>query len=672
MANSSNLMPIARSGAIYLMFAAWVGAAMMLFGNPHPETPTTVFRFGFLALTLVPAAYYVALMGILGLKRTNEGAAEARLVARAALMALAPAALILPFEFYTGFFVMIGAIAANGIALVLRMRTINPQGNMISVGNSVGLDTFKDDSTPAQQPTASATDLADYPAEYASHTFDDLAGMTELKSALLAAANEAKAVTRQVKGGLRADARNGILLHGEPGNGKTAMVEAMAGTMGIPIIKISFGNLASRWVNQTTEQVVRMFAQARAQAPCVLFLDEVDSVLTSRDGGSSAGGEETTKTTNQILTELVATRGTGVVIVMATNFLERLDQAAIREGRVDFKILVPPPDADAREAIIKAAFAKTKDVTYDPPALAQAVKRWEGFSAARISAVAKEAIKQAQKGDYDIIGFEDFKNALRIMQGSLGVRISEDTPTLEQLHMPDTPRRAMMGVAKRMQSIEEVEAMGGSVPTGLLFAGPPGTGKTLAARSLAKTTQWPLLTASGADLMNDPKNIDALIIKARNARPCIVFIDEADDVFSNRRMSSAYAAAATNKLLTAMDGVSGRAQDILWVAAVNAPDVMDPAAMRGGRFTEKVWFENPDAMTASRIIDQWMGRSKAKFEATLTPAKIASILDGESPANIQAILQQAVNNMIARSIDGNADRLVRRQDLEAARTAVSV
>lgn len=510
-----------------------------------------------------------------------------------------------------------------------------------------------------------------YPAEPAQHNFNTLAGMQELKSQLLEAGKTAVVVAGQEGEIPPHEIRNGILLYGDPGNGKTAIAEALAGTLNLPIIKMSFGSVASKWLNDTTENVVALFRDARTQAPCVLFLDEVDSVISSREFSPNQT-EESPKTTNQILTELVATRGTGVVIVMATNFYDRLDQAAIREGRVDFKIHVTAPDAAAREAIIKAAVSRAKGIEYDPTALAQAVKRWEGFSAARISAVTKEAIRQAERGDYKIIRYSDFQKAMRTLQGGLGVQIAEDTPTLEQLHMPEGQRRALMGIAKRMLSIEEVEAMGGTVPTGLLFAGPPGTGKTLAARALAKTTDWPLLTAAGADLMSDSKNIDQLIVKARNARPCIVFIDEADDVFSNRRMSSAYGAATTNKLLTAMDGVGGRPMDILWVAAVNAPETMDTAAMRGGRFTEKVWFENPDATTVSRIVEQWMGRSKAKFEATLTPAKIANLLDGESPANIQAILQQAVNIMIARAIDDQGNREVRLSDLQEARTAVSV
>ena len=305
-------------------------------------------------------------------------------------------------------------------------------------------------------------------------------------------------------------------------------------------------------------------------------------------------------------------------------------------------------------------------------ALEQASKRWEGFSAARIRSVVDEAVRHAEKSKKKQIAYVDLQNALRVMQGAHGERISESTPTLDQMHMPEQQRAALSGIAKRMISIEEIERMGGTVPTGVLLAGPPGTGKTFAVRALAKTTQWPLLTSTGADLMADNKNIDQLITKARNARPCIVFIDEADDVFSDRRSGSNFSAAITNKLLTAMDGIGGKVHDILWVAAVNAPETMDAAALRGGRFTEKVWFENPDANTAERIIEQWMMKSKAKFARNLTAAHIAEMLDGESPANIQAILQQAVNTMIGRAVEGKGDRTVQLLDLETARTAVSV
>lgn len=661
MSGNAVLATMARMGrdaSLYLIFPSWLAAVVLLFAEASPANASTTFRVAFLGFIMLPAAFNVIILTMFGLEKTNDAVAESKIVSNAALLGLVPAAVLLPMAYWL-VYVLAGILFVQRLVIEIRLRTVNPTRKVVSLQTSSA-------SQEGDEEEGERGGGFTYEAVPAEHTLDDLAGMEELKAQLLAAAKEASRVVKaKGKKGLRANNRNGILLHSEPGNGKTVLAEGVAGSLGLPIIKISFGDLASKWVNNTTENVVQMFRDARAQAPCILFLDEVDSVIADRNSGGSS--EEGPKTTNQILTDLVASRGSGVVVMMATNFLDRLDAAAIREGRVDFKIEVPPPDAAARRAIIIGALKKA-GASFDPGAIDQAVKRWEGFSASRISSVADQAARQ---GKGRKLRYDDLQEALRFMQGSLGERISESTPLLSELHMPEQQRKSLVGIAKRMESIEEIEDLGGSVPSGVLLAGPPGTGKTLAIRSLAKTTGWPLLTSSGVDLMNDAKNIDKLISKAKNARPCIVFIDEADDVFSNRRMGSSYSASITNKLLTAMDGAGGKAHDILWAAAVNAPESMDPAALRGGRFTEKVWFDNPDADTAERIVLQWMGKSKARFETNLTAERIASVLDGESPANIQAVLQQAVNNMIARTLEGGStNRVVTHDDLEAAKTAV--
>lgn len=639
---------------------SWIAAVVLYFAASDPGANSSVFRFTFLVIILAPAGFNALLLLALAVVNSNDSTSEAKIVSRVASLSLVPAAIVLPREYWI-VWVLAGLMVATYVVATLRMKTINPEGLLVNAARTAPINRAEADGDENAAPGFT------YEAERAEHTLDDLAGMQELKDTLLTAAREAKQVLRKdKKGALRGDARNGILLYGEPGNGKTVFAEGLAGSLRLPIIKMSFGSVGSKWVNSTTENVVTLFKEARAQAPCVLFMDEVDSVILDRNSSGSTS-EEGPKTTNQILTELVNTRGTGVVIVMATNFPDRLDGGAAREGRIDFKIQVPSPDAEARRALIKKSLS---GMDCESSATEQAIKRWEGFSVARIRAVVDEAVRQGRKRRARTLNYADLQAALRTLQGGQGERLSEATPTLDQLHMPENQKSGLMGVARRMQSIEEIERMGGSVPSGLLLAGPPGTGKTLAVRALAKTTGWPLLTRSGADLMAAGKHIDELIAKAKNARPCIVFIDEADDVFSDRRAGSAYSAAITNKLLTAMDGVGGKVHDILWVAAVNAPETMDQAALRGGRFTEKISFENPDVETVTNIVGQWMANSSARFDATLTPAAVAAWLEGESPANIQAVLQQAVNFMIGRTL-GNASRQsVGQTDLEKARVAV--
>jgi transitional endoplasmic reticulum ATPase len=527
------------------------------------------------------------------------------------------------------------------------------------------------------------TNLA-VPARY---TFDDVVGMDEFKKRFLKAAQEVvgeglkaqkfsskkrRQLERKGKLNKPADpsARNGILLFGEPGNGKTFFAEALAGELKLPIINSTFGDMASKWVNETTENVRKVFDDAVAQAPCVLFLDEIDSVISKRDSVSNADSE-TQKTTNTVLTRLVDLRDKGVLIIAATNFIDKIDAAAKREGRFDYKIEVPVPDEAARKNILELTLKKNlpSHVIALPDAIAAASKRWEGYSVSRLKAVGLEVASYAKdSAGIHTITFEHMMDALRRIQGSKGQRISENIPTLDQLTMNQQMSASLIGIANRMINIEETEALGGSVPTGLLFFGPPGTGKTYIAQSLAKTTGWAFIATSGQDILSRPERIDEIIATAKDLRPCIIMVDECDDVFADRT-SSPWTKSITNKLLQIMDGAGGKAADILWIAATNHPDKIDSAALRGGRFTEKIEFELPESHVVASFIEKWMGTTRAKFHSELTPEHIAQLLGSVSLANVKEIMQTAVNNMIGRKSAGT-DVVVTREDIEKSMATV--
>jgi transitional endoplasmic reticulum ATPase len=497
--------------------------------------------------------------------------------------------------------------------------------------------------------------------------FQDVVGMDDLKKRLLNAGQIIKdSAAPNPKKPTTMKPRNGILLHGLPGNGKTLFVEALAGELGLPFLRATFGDMASKWVNETTENVTQLFKDAKAQAPCLLFIDEIDSLLVKRDNARSSDSEST-KTVNALLTELVDLRKFPIVLVAATNYLDQLDPTAIREGRFDFKIEVPPPDQAARQAIIRATLAKhgvTATVADDT--LKTAAARWSGYSAARITAVIEELTTTAEnQTSFDL---NDFMTALRTIQGRKG-NISEGTKTLDQMHFPESVATQLNGIANRMRKIEEVEALGGTVPAGILFFGPPGTGKTATARALAKTTGWAFLSVSGNDLLSNASRIDDVLKEASELRPCIVFIDEADDVLAERG-SNSYASSVTNKLLTAIDGADGKVPDVMFIAATNLPDAMDSAALRGGRFTEKIEFMLPDRRTLEAFIADWMKNTRAKIAETFDPATAGTFLEGQAIANVREILQQAVNLMVERKLGGADAAAVTLGDVRCAAESI--
>jgi transitional endoplasmic reticulum ATPase len=483
------------------------------------------------------------------------------------------------------------------------------------------------------------------PALPSEISFRDVVGMdatkVELRAALDAAMN-------------KNDQRNGIMLSGKPGNGKTLLANALAGEAKLPMISVSFGDIASRWVNQTSERVKQVFDDARAQAPCVLFLDEIDSVLGDR-GSVANSDSESPKITNLMLTELVNLRGKGVLIVAATNYLDRLDSAAVRAGRFDFKIEIPMPDAPARRAILADTLRATSlkrgsgVMLSSEAVLNRVTRRWEGFSCATLSAIAKSAVDIGYKYQTKTIDFRMWMEALRKVQGDAR-RLPEGTPTIDELICNEPVREALKSLSTRLIKIEEIEELGGSVPSGVLFYGPPGTGKTLTARALAKSSDWAFLSTSGNALLRDVNVIDELIEKASNLRPCIVFIDEADDALADRG-NSPHTTTVTNKLLAAIDGADGKIPDVVFIAATNNPHMMDSAALRGGRFTEKIGFELPDQDTTLKLIQMWQKKSIHDFSHI--HVEMAEALNGESPANVMAVLQACMDQIAIRHINGD-------------------
>ncbi|CAG9172424.1 ATP-dependent zinc metalloprotease FtsH [Cupriavidus laharis] len=509
------------------------------------------------------------------------------------------------------------------------------------------------DTGPAQWPT--------YPARRASKTFDDVLGMSKLKVELLSIAQE---ICHAHPG--KRSPMNGILLHGEPGTGKTMIAEALAGQIGLPFLPVTIGDVASRWVNETTAQLQQVFTSAIAQAPCVLFFDEIDSSLIDRSSVVN-GDSESTRITNALLTNLVDVRGKGVIVIAATNHLNKLDAAGIREGRFDYKVEVPPPDKEARLAIMLTRVAGALDhAEFDYDAAEILAARWEGFSAARLARVCAGMLKQHGDMPNAVYSFDEWTAALRTVQGTLGDALPESTVMLDKLIQTPSVCAYLTGLARRMVNSARIEALGGSVPSGLLLVGAPGTGKSKAVQALAKTTGWALLQTTGGSLPS-PDAIDRLLRRAKDIRPVIIFLDEADDLLGLR----AYAAdrSLCNHLLTAMDGAGGQIKDILWIAATNHPELLDPAALRGGRFTDKLLFPAFDRQTMTRFVSSWLTESSARFATNLTAPAVADLIGPEPVANAVAILRGAVDIMLDRSAGGGTG-VVCKMDIAAARTRI--
>lgn len=471
-------------------------------------------------------------------------------------------------------------------------------------------------------------------------TFASIYGNEAIKARLKDAA---AAITAKRKDDSRP--RNGILLHGGPGNGKTVFAEALAGELGLPLVTLTYADVASQWVGEKSARVRAAFEQAKRQQPCVLFVDEVDSFLEARDGRGD-GTKEDRDLVNAMLTLMVDIRQSRVILIAATNHMDRLDSAGVREGRFDYKLEITPPDMAGRVGLLKKGVADNlPGARVDDDVIQSVAERWNGFSVKRILAVTEELPAYLKASGSNSVGFEAFMGALRQLQGQRG-HTPENVKPLEDLVFSENTRDMLDQIVGRMADPAHTERHGGSLPTGVLFFGPPGTGKTAACKALAKKIGWAYLPATGADLARDPKRLEALYSKAQDLRPTVIFIDEADELLRDRQYSGS--TEATNKLLTLMDGVGDRARDVVWIAATNHPDQIDSALLRGGRFTEKVVFELPTPEGLARYMRRWLEKKKIVLDAPNEFGQVAELVGGASIADAEAILQAAVNRAVAR------------------------
>jgi len=188
---------------------------------------------------------------------------------------------------------------------------------------------------------------------------------------------------------------NGVLLHGPPGCGKTYVAEALAGEVGHNFIEVSPADLTSKYMGEPAQKVADLFEIARVNQPCLLFLDEIDAVAGQRDGDANMNTSEQ-QMVNQLLAELEDV-GEDVIVVAATNLIEDVDPAIRRSGRFDERIEVPPPDADARRAVLEIHLRDrplAAEIDWDP-----VVAETAGYAASDLELLAENAARRAMRDD---------------------------------------------------------------------------------------------------------------------------------------------------------------------------------------------------------------------------------------------------------------------------------
>ena len=240
-------------------------------------------------------------------------------------------------------------------------------------------------------------------------TFKDVAGIDEEKEELAEIVDFLKGPKKYTDMGARIP--KGVLLVGQPGTGKTLLAKAVAGEAGVPFFIISGSDFVEMFVGVGASRVRDLFEQAKKNAPCIVFIDEIDAVGRQRGAGLGGGHDEREQTLNQLLVEMDGfAANEGVIVLAATNRPDILDKALLRAGRFDRQIVVGAPDVKAREEILKVHARKKKladDVDFSTIA-----KNTAGFVGADLENILNEAALLAARANKTEIGMQEIEDAM--------------------------------------------------------------------------------------------------------------------------------------------------------------------------------------------------------------------------------------------------------------------
>ncbi len=254
------------------------------------------------------------------------------------------------------------------------------------------------------------------PKDESNTTFDDVAGVDEAKEDVAELVDFLSNPGKFTKVGGKIP--KGVLLVGPPGTGKTLLAKAIAGEADVPFFFISGSDFVEMFVGVGASRVRDMFEQAKKNAPCIIFIDEIDAVGRQRGAGMGGGHDEREQTLNQMLVEMDGFEGNeGVIVIAATNRPDVLDPALLRPGRFDRQVTVGLPDINGRDAILKIHMRKLP-IAKNVQSISIA-KGTPGFSGADLANLCNEAALLAAGKDIELVGMQEFERAKdKIMMGA--------------------------------------------------------------------------------------------------------------------------------------------------------------------------------------------------------------------------------------------------------------
>ncbi|AFZ43723.1 Adenosinetriphosphatase [Halothece sp. PCC 7418] len=451
----------------------------------------------------------------------------------------------------------------------------------------------------------------------------------------------------------------GVLLVGPPGTGKTLTAKALAQSLGVNYIALVGSEIMSKYYGEAEARMRGIFEKAARHAPCILFIDELDSIAPDR---AKVEGEVEKRVVGQLLSLMDGfTTTSGVVLLGATNRPNHLDPALRRPGRFDREVVFGVPDVTEREEILrvltrKMPLAETVD-------LKQIAQFAVGFVGADLKALTQKAaytvLRNAistENTSFEAIDLPetvnltqgDFLEALKEVKPSVLRTVSVETPVVSWdeigglVEIKRTLREAVEGALLYPELYQQT---GAKAPRGILLWGEPGTGKTLLAKALASQARANFISIKGAELLNrwvgaSEEAVREVFSKARQVAPCVLFIDEIDTLAPARgryQGDSGVSDRVVGQILTEIDGIV-EASNVLVVAATNRYESLDPALLRSGRLDLQLQVALPDYDSRLAILNI---HNRDRPLADVNLEQWAQTTEGWNGADLELLSNQA-------------------------------
>jgi transitional endoplasmic reticulum ATPase len=410
----------------------------------------------------------------------------------------------------------------------------------------------------------------------------------------------------------------------------------------------------------------RVFETARAHAPAIIFIDEIDAIAPKRE---ALGGEKQVerRIVAQLLTLMDGLAGRGEVMVLAaTNLPGAIDPALRRPGRFDREIRIAPPDRPGRAEIL-AVHTRAMPLGADV-SLGDLAATTHGYVGADLAALCREAALAALRraGGPACAADTDALASLSVTHADFAAALQGITPTALRevfVDVPDAHWDDVAGLddlrARLEQSVllplarpDLLAAIGVTPPRGVLLHGRPGTGKTLLARALATEAQAGFISIHGPELLTEwqgasERALRDVFARARMAAPCILFFDEIDTIAGRRGGGDgATVERMVAQLLIEMDGVT-QAGGVVVLGATNRPDRIDPALLRPGRFDLIVEVPAPDRAARAALLRLHTRRLRLAQDVELEA--LAATTEGQVGADIAGLCRMAALAALARA-----------------------